>query len=496
MTRFQSRPILAASILSLASLAAVPQFASADDDAADKKAKKSEKAPASAPATKPAEPQSAKAKKGDLKLEVRAEAPFQAIDPHEVKTDFKAYAGPLVIKSIAEPNAVVRKDQPILTFDRTWIDWGLAAAEGELAVARATLTKAETDAKLAETSEALALRQTEDALKNAESAKKWFEDVEGPQMLLMADLMVKQSQNSLDDQTDELDQLRKMYDGEELTTATADIVVRRAIRSLEQAKVLLKVQQERRDKARNLEFPITRQRVLDSVEQARTGLAALKAQQAQTAVTRSAGLRAAKVAVEQANKKLADLKSDAEQFQFRAPYDGVVAYGNMVDGVQAGGDPENYEVGDKLPAGQVLMRVYQPGKLRLEVSLPESQAFWVEKGDTARITPATLPQTSYTGTTSAVEVQPKGQSGMAFVTNIDLEDVDARLIPGMKATVVIHAAEVKDALLIPLSAVNDGKVKVKNEDGETEEKEVELGKTDGQQVEVLSGLKEGDEIVK
>ena len=85
---------------------------------------------------------------------------------------------------------------------------------------------------------------------------------------------------------------------------------------------------------------------------------------------------------------------------------------------------------------------------------------------------------------------------MGFVTTIDLENADARLIPGMKATVVIDAGKVKDALLLPLSSVVGGKVKMKQENDKVVEKAVKVGKTDGKMVQILSGLNEGDEVQK
>lgn len=483
MTRHSARTALMASLA--AATVFFPFHAAAQSGSADTR-------PAD---SAPAGPEFIKVTKGELSLEVRAEAVFQPVDPFEVRVDFRAYTGPLTISSIASQGTLVRKDQSLVTFDRTWFDWTLLGATNDLAAARAAQVKSEIDARLAEEGEKLSLRQAEDALRNVEAGRKWFEEVDGPQMLLMADLNVKQSQNSVDDQTDELDQLRKMYAGEELTTATADIVVRRAIRALEQAKVVLKIQQERADKIKSLDYPAQRQRVLDVVVQTRSSLESLKASQAQAAVSRAAGLQNAKTIVEQAEKKLADLKADAAQFQIRSPGDGVVAYGALVEGVLTGADPKALEVGDKVAAGTVLMRVYQPGKLRVSINVPESQAFWIEKGDKARITPASLPQTSYTAETSAVELVTKSQ-GMAFVATMDIENADPRLVPGMKAFIVIEAGKVKDALLLPLSSVVDGKVKVKQANDKVVEKAVKVGKTDGKLVQILSGVAEGAEVQK
>ena len=173
-----------------------------------------------------------------------------------------------------------------------------------------------------------------------------------------------------------------------------------------------------------------------------------------------------------------------------------MAYGAIADGVWTGGDPKLLAIGQRVAAGQTLLRVFKPGKLRLTLSLPESQAFWVEQGMPARVTPTALPQISYLAATSAVKAQSRqSPPGLAWTVNIDLPSPDARLMPGMKATVVIDAGHVENGLLIPLSALTAGRVKVKQGDGTIIERTVETGKTDGTNVQITAGLSEGDEVV-
>jgi multidrug efflux pump subunit AcrA (membrane-fusion protein) len=113
----------------------------------------------------------------------------------------------------------------------------------------------------------------------------------------------------------------------------------------------------------------------------------------------------------------------------------------------------------------------------------------------ARVTPAAFPQLSYDGTCGQVvggnRTTPPGFGFMAPVT---LPRTDERLVPGMKASVKIEAGKVDDVLLIPVAAVSGGKVSIKK-DGKTEERQVVLGKSDGEKVEVKEGLAEGDEIL-
>ena len=435
-----------------------------------------------------------KVKKGSLKLEVSTDATLSALEPFEAKLKAKAYTGQLTVVSAAAHGAMVRKGETILDLDPKPMNWALEGAENELATARANLKKAEADAELATKSEALSLRISEDALKNAEASMKWFEEVDGPQMLRMADLQVKMQKSQVEDQDDELDQLRKMYKTEDLTTATADIVIKRAVRRLEVAKEMLKVQEERRDKTKSLDYPVTRQRVVDAVEQAKQALTSLKNVQAQALVTRKSGLATSRISVEQAEQKLADLKTDQANISFKAPEDGMVMYEQLPDATP-GSDKRALKAGDKLTAGQTVMRVVYPGRLKIDVTLTEAQAFWVEPGTRARVTPAAFPQLSYDGTCGQmVGGNRTSPPGFGFMVPVTLPTTDARIVPGMKASVEIEAGKVDDVLLIPVAAVSGGKVFIKK-DGKTEEKAVVLGKSDGEKVEVKEGLAEGDEIL-
>ena len=213
-------------------------------------------------------------------------------------------------------------------------------------------------------------------------------------------------------------------------------------------------------------------------------------------VTRQASLTAAKVAYEQANKHLSDLREDLNGFTAKAPSDGVVAYGTIVEGQWFGGDPRGLKPGEHVASGQVVMRLFTPGKMKVVLPLPESQAFWVESGMKAKVTAAALPQHPYAALCRSIEVAPRGAPAtLGFQVTMEMGDVDPRLLPGMKATVQINAGRAEGALLVPVAAVSDGKVEVRDKDGHTHHKAVTVGKSDGNQVEIRDGLHEGDEVV-
>ena len=450
---------------------------------------------ATQPASQPTEKLNTVAK-GSMDLHVTAEGVFQAVDPFEVKLRLKAYGGPLTIADIAAPGMPVKKGDVLLEIDPTHLNWAIAGAENEVAAAKAGLVKAEADLKLAEKVESLAMRQTEQAMSNAEAGLKWWQDVDSPQMLKSAELTVKQYKDMLTDQEDELEQLKKMYKSEELTNATADIVMKRALRRLDQVKIAVDFQVQRHDKFTAHEFPIYKQRVLDTVQVAGQQLTGLQTAQAHASVLRTTGLSGARIAVEQAEKKLRELKEDQALFRTVAPASGVVQYGDVRDGAWQGGDPRNLRAGEKVTSGATVMRVINPGKLCVELSVPDNKAFLLSPGLRARIAPTAFPGASYHGTCGPVMAVPRGNPPtVGFNMTVMVDENDARLLPGMKCSVHIEAGKAKDVLLIPLTAISDGQITIRNADGKTETRRFQAGRSDGKSVEVLSGLAEGDQLV-
>lgn len=435
-------------------------------------------------------------KKGSLKLTIDSAGTFQPVEPFEVRIRPDQYKGELKIVSAAEHGKPVKKGNILIEFATEDIRRDITAAENDLTTARATYAKAEADARLGEQADALAMKIQEEALSNAEANLRWWDEMVGPQMLLMAELRLKQSRHNVEDQEDELEQLRKMYKSEELTTDTADIVIKRALRSLEQSKVMTKVQEEQERKTRTFDHANSREQVEFALQQARQQMAQLQVAQSHAKVLRQTGLTSARLALNAAEKKAAELKGDLEKLKVTAPADGILFYGSMSGAAFQAGDPKTLKPGEKANPNMPLMTLFVPGKVRVALDIPETKLSWVEPGMKATVNPVAWPGMNYEG--KLAEITPVGKAGGAeqsFGLLVDLSDVDSKIRPGMKAQVKLEPKKVEDVLVVPTAAVSGGKVKVKGKDGTPQEREVKVGRSDGQQVEVLNGLEEGDEIV-
>lgn len=450
--------------------------------------------PAPPPSTQPTPPLHL-VQKGALSQTIQGEGVFLPAGAFEVRPRLKVHAGPLTITTVAPHGSTVKQGDVLLAFDPTLITAEMTGAEAELASAKAVLVKAEKDAELSAASDARVLRIQEAELGNAESALKLWNEIDGPQMLLGADLSVKTAKSNVEDQEDELNQLKKMYETEDLTTATADIVIKRAVRSHELSKIALKMAEDRSNKVKTHQYPIAKQEMLDYVEGVRHKLAVLKNSLELSAVTRKTALTNARLGHEAVERKVRDLKQDVEAFTVKAPADGVVFYGSAGDGAWAAVDPKSLRVSERLTPGGPVMTVFSPGKFRIEMSVSEQQSAWVSAGLPAKVTPVAFPESACDATSGAAAIVAKPPSGIGYGVQVELPQVDGRIRPGMKASVRIEAKGDDGVLLVPVAAVAKNKVWVRAKDGTEAVRDVVTGRSDGKSVEIRGGLNEGEEVL-
>ncbi len=450
--------------------------------------------PSSAPATSPSPPASL-AHLGDLSLIVDAEGYFEPVDPFEVRIRPKAYGGELTIVSIASNGSNLKPGDLLLELDPAPLKRQLAAAENELLANDATLKKTQADAKLGEAMDATAIKQQQAALKQAQEEVDWFEKVDGPQMLKSNDLVVKQAQDQVNDAQDELDQLKKMYKTEELTNATADIVTKRAVRSLDQMKINLAMALERSEKFKTYHFPINKQKVLDSLQGVQYATEQLQLLQAQNKVLRQTGLVGAQAGHDLAAEKVEELKGDLEKLIVRAPFAGTVAYGSFAGGAFQS-DARALRPGEHVAAQTVLLTLMAPSKLRVVINLPEAKFDAVKSGIRAALTPVAFPELRMEGTCDAVpRTAAASQGGPVYSQTITLASIDPKLVAGNKVNAHIETKLADHVLLVPTTSVANSTVWVKQANGGDEPVKVVTGRSDGKSIEIIDGIKEGAEIL-
>jgi RND family efflux transporter MFP subunit len=144
-----------------------------------------------------------------------------------------------------------------------------------------------------------------------------------------------------------------------------------------------------------------------------------------------------------------------------------------------------------------VVRLAQISVLRLVLPIPESVAAQIRLGQVVKVRVQALDR-DFVGKVSrfadSLDMQTR-----TMETEIDVENRDGSLIPGMYTETQVALRQKKNVLTVPLESVNrngdDATVLTVNAQNMVEERHVRLGLEDEARVEVISGLKEGERVI-
>ena len=171
---------------------------------------------------------------------------------------------------------------------------------------------------------------------------------------------------------------------------------------------------------------------------------------------------------------------------------------------------KNFKAGDKVDGASsgTLAVIYDLSYLKLEMAVAELDIGKVEVGQRVEITADALEGQTFEGVVDKVSINGTTTNGFTnYPVTIIIEDY-GDLKPGMNVSAEIIGEEIPNALCIPVDAVDRGNTVTVpgpgalNEDGtavvditKLETKEVTLGRSDDEYVEVTGGLEAGDVVL-
>jgi RND family efflux transporter MFP subunit len=172
-----------------------------------------------------------------------------------------------------------------------------------------------------------------------------------------------------------------------------------------------------------------------------------------------------------------------------APFDGVITARNVERGdlVSTG----------SAAAGKPLFNIAQSGTLRIQIDVPQSEAVNIQDGQKASIDVKERLGREYSGTV----VRSAGsldRAARTMLTEVQIDNRDGSLLPGMYAQVKFTLSEPRTSLIIPTSSLvidHSGMHVVTVQDNKVRFVPVVIGKDMGTQVEILRGIQSFNTLV-
>jgi HlyD family secretion protein len=404
------------------------------------------------------------------------------------------------IEEITAHGAKVAKGDTLVRFNAGEFDRKLADTRHALETATLTLARAAQDLAQLEQTAPHKLDALKRAADIAREENAHFTKTRRKAAEETAAQSLERSRQMLENEREELTQLAKMYDADDLTEDTEEIILVRQKNSVAYAEFALRM--ETLDHQRTIEVTLPREAVALANNERDTTIALTAAGQE---IPRSIALKKLEVAeletaAERAKETLADLEHDRKLFTFKATADGWFYHGAIDNGRWTTGDGVKALVKHGQPAPNRPFATFIPTTAKSALTgFPDEATARSLKPDAAGT--VILPgreDLEITAKLSSLSATP-GADGLHRADLTATWPKGIEPATGSSAQVRLIAYHTPEAITIPTNAIAYGPkgwtVEIKLADGKTESRSVKRGRVSGESTEILSGLEAGQVVI-
>lgn len=446
-----------------------------------------------------AKPTTQPATRGPLKVEIGLAGVFEAENASEVVLRPREHTA-LVVDKVVPQGTKVDKGAPVLWLETDKLDEEIRSTELALGLGRLSLDAAKSELETLTATVPLDLRDAEQAKQLADKTlEHWVQYDEGRRRR-DTDEALKSSQYSLEYAQEELKQLEKMYQADDLTEETEEIILKRARRTAEQAQYYLERAQVQHDRTLAEVIPRESEHVREAATRAALDLAKARATLPRSLEQKRIDLAKLEFGQQKLQEKYDRLRADRQEMVVTAPQAGYVYYGQADRGRWTTGATlaKQLRKSGTLMANQIILTVVSPSPAFVRIDVPEKELGRLTAGVPATIAPTGFASERIAGRLASIEPIPFKDE--AFDARVACE-VGGRIMPGMTCAVKLLAYSKDDALTVPSSAVaSDPTDETKKfvqvfKDGQAQRRDVKVGQAVGERTEILEGLQPGEEVV-
>jgi len=413
--------------------------------------------------------------------------------PAEVWPDFE-------ILKIAPHGSKVAAGDVLVKFDAEDIDKKLVDARRAFVASELNLAQAELDAKSVTEGTPLKLDAIRRAARNAKEELEYFTKTRRKATEEAAEQGLKRAKEALENAKEELKQLGKMYDADDLTEETEEIILTRQKDAVARAEFGLRMETLDHERTLKVTLPREAEALTAADKEATLALAAAEEELPRKLKLQAIQLEAARLGFAREKENLAKFEADRKLFELTAPAAGWFYHGTIEDGrwttgeliktlVVNGKAPLKRPFATFIPATAKLAMVAFVDEATSRVLAPDLKGSATLAGRGDLELPATLLTTSPT----------PGLDGR-YRANLEITwPKDLAVTPGATAEISLVSYQKADAIAVPTKALTQTAtgwtVEVKLADGKSEQRAVKRGRVAKDQTEIVSGLEPGQVVI-
>ncbi|MBL8892786.1 MAG: HlyD family efflux transporter periplasmic adaptor subunit [Planctomycetaceae bacterium] len=333
-----------------------------------------------------------------------------------------------VIKKIADHGTMVEANQDVLWLKTDVVDKQIRDSELELRIADMAMDEANFKFQQFLAGQEMDRAGVERAFQKAKVDYDQYLKVDRDYQLKSANFNLKFSEYSLENVQEELNQLEKMYQADELTEESEEIVLKRAKREVESA--VFRLEGAREQHRRTIEESLPRNEIEqgERIKRAEMAYEAAKLDLKLSRVRREIELKKQSLKLEEQKENLEKLRAERKKFVMKAPVAGYVIHGALNRGAQPE-RPAPFEAGKSLVADQVVLTIVPVKPLRVRLSVSEAELRHVKTGVEVQVFSNVYPNEAMKGEVASVSVVPYSGSKFDCIVKFKPGKLAGRLIP-------------------------------------------------------------------
>ena len=475
----------------------LPSVCKEEDDNATKEKKKDEKKK-----EEKEKPKTVEVAKKHIRIELSLKGYFEDPDAIPISIATKNW-GDLKVTEPPVQGKKVKKGDLLLRFELEKIKQRLDLLNSDLSVIDLDRQILSSELKLAETLAPMEKKELDRMENYVRQDFERFKNVDLPYEKKAAAMALKSYRDSLAYATEELNQLKKMYEADDLTEETEEIILQRTKNQVDRSKFLLEGAIKRNKQFNEVVVPREVVSIEDAYDRKKLSMATIR--KILPVELRKKKLELQKL--EEERSKLLRIKKelefDAKQMSPHSPVTGILYWGTFKRGKWSGTtsfEPKLRKAGMIKPHEEFL--TVSPNKrTQVRIQLPEKYLDEVHAGMKGKIERLTHSDQKLEACLTKIEDIPINPGLYDLTVEVVIPEDQKSPLPGTLANLKVVIYE-KAALTLPSSAVfsedadPDSKfVYLPSKNGKTRKKKVETGKRSGDRIEILKGIRLGTKVL-
>ncbi len=316
---------------------------------------------------------------------------------------------------------------------------------------------------------------------------------------------LKKYEENLSYVTEELNQLRKMYEADDLTEETEEIILQRSQNDVNRMKFSLEGAKIRKDKSLKLEIPQSKYEKQDSFEKKILDHKANR-------IIKPAELRKKKLEIkkiEEEKRLLAEnkvkLEKDLLKLKALSPVAGTLFVGTFDRGQWSGTKlfEAKLKKGGLIKQHEEFITICPRENMQARIKIPEKNLLDLSGVKNGRLIPGTNADQKLNANIKEIGKFPIEPKSYNAVVNFTIPDGEKLPLPGSSCTFKVITYQNKNAITVPKASVfeeeHDSEIRyvyLLSSEGKPVKKIVKTGKASGDRIEIVKGIRLNTKILK